>query len=99
MYRFRFVLTRRFKSFPSLLESMSTSVQLQADPESEGECELGEDRRTHGDSVTPSRSAMMDGMVDDGELWQAESAVPAALGEQVRVRGLRDLTLLVERVP
>jgi membrane-bound serine protease (ClpP class) len=35
----------------------------------------------------------------NGELWQAESATPAALGEQVRVRGLRDLTLLVERVP
>ncbi|MGB8535978.1 MAG: nodulation protein NfeD [Acidobacteriaceae bacterium] len=35
----------------------------------------------------------------NGELWQAESVVPAALGEQVRVRGLRDLTLLVERIP
>ena len=35
----------------------------------------------------------------NGELWQAESATPAALGEQVLVRGLRDLTLLVERVP
>ena len=35
----------------------------------------------------------------NGELWQAESAIPAAAGEQVRVRGLRDLTLLVERVP
>ncbi len=35
----------------------------------------------------------------NGELWQAESATPAILGEQVRVRGLRDLTLLVERVP
>lgn len=35
----------------------------------------------------------------NGELWQAESATPAALGEQVRVRGLRDLTLLVDRVP
>jgi membrane-bound serine protease (ClpP class) len=35
----------------------------------------------------------------NGELWQAESATPAALGDQVRVRGLRDLTLLVERVP
>jgi membrane-bound serine protease (ClpP class) len=34
----------------------------------------------------------------NGELWQAESVTPAALGEQVRVRGLRDLTLLVERV-
>jgi membrane-bound serine protease (ClpP class) len=35
----------------------------------------------------------------NGELWQAESATPAALGDQVLVRGLRDLTLLVERVP
>ncbi len=35
----------------------------------------------------------------NGEIWQAESATPAALGEQVRVRALRDLTLLVERVP
>jgi membrane-bound serine protease (ClpP class) len=35
----------------------------------------------------------------NGEIWQAESATPAALGEHVRVRGLRDLTLLVERVP
>jgi membrane-bound serine protease (ClpP class) len=34
----------------------------------------------------------------NGELWQAESASPAEPGEQVRVRGLRDLTLLVERV-
>jgi membrane-bound serine protease (ClpP class) len=34
----------------------------------------------------------------NGELWQAESPSPAAPGEQVRVRGLRDLTLLVERV-
>jgi membrane-bound serine protease (ClpP class) len=34
----------------------------------------------------------------NGELWQAESATPAAKGEQVRIRGLRDLTLLVERV-
>jgi membrane-bound serine protease (ClpP class) len=34
----------------------------------------------------------------NGELWQAESPAPAAPGEQVRVRGLRDLTLLVERV-
>jgi membrane-bound serine protease (ClpP class) len=34
----------------------------------------------------------------NGELWQAESASPAERGEQVRVRGLRDLTLLVERV-
>jgi membrane-bound serine protease (ClpP class) len=34
----------------------------------------------------------------NGELWQAESADPAAAGERVRVRGLRDLTLLVERV-
>ena len=35
----------------------------------------------------------------NGELWQAESATPAALGDQVRVQGLRGLTLLVERVP
>ena len=34
----------------------------------------------------------------NGELWQAESTIPAEPGEQVRVRGLRDLTLLVERV-
>ena len=34
----------------------------------------------------------------NGELWQAESVTPAAPGDQVRVRGLRDLTLLVERV-
>jgi membrane-bound serine protease (ClpP class) len=35
----------------------------------------------------------------NGELWQAESAVPTEPGERVRVRGLRELTLLVERVP
>ena len=35
----------------------------------------------------------------NGEIWQAESATPAAPGERVRVRELRDLTLLVERVP
>jgi membrane-bound serine protease (ClpP class) len=34
----------------------------------------------------------------NGEIWQAESTSPVAPGEQVRVRGLRDLTLLVERV-
>ena len=34
-----------------------------------------------------------------GELWQAESETPAERGDQVRVRGLRELTLLVERVP
>jgi membrane-bound serine protease (ClpP class) len=44
--------------------------------------------------LAPSGQVMV-----NGELWQAESSVPAALGEQVRVRGLRDLTLLVERVP
>ena len=38
-------------------------------------------------------------VIVNGELWQAESVTPAAAGEQVRVRGLRDLTLLVERVP
>jgi membrane-bound serine protease (ClpP class) len=45
-------------------------------------------------ALAPSGQVMV-----NGELWQAESAVPAALGEHVRVRGLRDLTLLVERVP
>jgi membrane-bound serine protease (ClpP class) len=44
--------------------------------------------------LAPSGQVMV-----NGELWQAESAVPAALGEHVRVRALRDLTLLVERVP
>jgi membrane-bound serine protease (ClpP class) len=44
--------------------------------------------------LTPSGQVMV-----NGELWQAESVVPAAPGEQVRVLGLRDLTLLVERVP
>jgi membrane-bound serine protease (ClpP class) len=34
-----------------------------------------------------------------GELWQAESDTPAASGEMVRVRAVRGLTLLVERVP
>jgi membrane-bound serine protease (ClpP class) len=34
----------------------------------------------------------------NGELWQAESTVPAETGEKVRVRGLRDLTLLVDRI-
>ena len=44
--------------------------------------------------LAPSGQVMV-----NGELWQAECATPAAQGEQVRVRGLRDLTLLVERVP
>ena len=44
--------------------------------------------------LAPSGQVMV-----NGELWQAESATPAAPGEHVRVRGLRDLTLLVERVP
>jgi membrane-bound serine protease (ClpP class) len=44
--------------------------------------------------LAPSGQVMV-----NGEIWQAESATPAAPGEQVRVRGLRDLTLLVERVP
>jgi membrane-bound serine protease (ClpP class) len=44
--------------------------------------------------LAPSGQVMV-----NGELWQAESATPAAKGEQVRVRGLRDLTLLVERIP
>jgi membrane-bound serine protease (ClpP class) len=44
--------------------------------------------------LAPSGQVMV-----NGELWQAESSTPAALGEQVRVQGLRGLTLLVERVP
>lgn len=44
--------------------------------------------------LAPSGQVMV-----NGELWQAESALPATAGEQVRVRGLRDLTLLVERIP
>ncbi len=44
--------------------------------------------------LAPSGQVMV-----NGELWQAESATPAEPGERVRVRGLRDLTLLVERVP
>jgi membrane-bound serine protease (ClpP class) len=44
--------------------------------------------------LAPSGQVMV-----NGELWQAESATPAARGEHVRVRALRDLTLLVERVP
>jgi membrane-bound serine protease (ClpP class) len=34
-----------------------------------------------------------------GELWQAESSGPAAAGEQVRVRSVDGLTLLVDRIP
>ncbi|HTZ90545.1 MAG TPA: nodulation protein NfeD [Alloacidobacterium sp.] len=34
-----------------------------------------------------------------GELWFAESPAPVSPGERVRVRAVRDLTLLVERVP
>ncbi len=34
-----------------------------------------------------------------GELWQAESSLPVAPGEPVQVRGVHDLTLLVERIP
>jgi membrane-bound serine protease (ClpP class) len=44
--------------------------------------------------LAPSGQVMV-----NGELWQAESAIPAERGEQVRVSGLRDLTLIVERVP
>lgn len=35
----------------------------------------------------------------NGEIWQAESRTPASRGERVRVLALRDLTLLVERIP
>jgi membrane-bound serine protease (ClpP class) len=34
-----------------------------------------------------------------GELWQAESSDPAASGEQVRVRSVDGLMLLVDRIP
>jgi len=34
-----------------------------------------------------------------GELWFAESPSPVAPGERVRVSGVRNLTLLVERIP
>ncbi len=34
-----------------------------------------------------------------GELWQAESPVPIAPGEKVQVRAVRNLTLLVDRIP
>jgi len=34
-----------------------------------------------------------------GELWQAESEHPAATGEEVRVRSVHGLTLLVDRIP
>ncbi len=34
-----------------------------------------------------------------GELWQAESPIPVAPGEKVQVRGVRNLTLLVDRIP
>ena len=34
-----------------------------------------------------------------GELWQAESAHPAAPGDEVRVRSVHGLTLLVDRIP
>lgn len=34
-----------------------------------------------------------------GELWFAESPAPVSPGERVRVRAVRELTLLVERIP
>jgi len=34
-----------------------------------------------------------------GELWQAESSDPAAVGDEVRVRSVHGLTLLVDRIP
>jgi membrane-bound serine protease (ClpP class) len=34
-----------------------------------------------------------------GELWFAESTEPVSVGERVRVRAIRSLTLLVERIP
>ena len=44
--------------------------------------------------LTPSGQVLL-----HGELWQAESETPAERGERVRVRALRELTLLVERFP
>jgi membrane-bound serine protease (ClpP class) len=44
--------------------------------------------------LTPSGQVML-----HGELWQAESETPVERGDRVRVRALRELTLLVERVP
>jgi membrane-bound serine protease (ClpP class) len=44
--------------------------------------------------LTPNGQVML-----HGELWQAESTTPAQNGDKVRVRALRDLTLLVERIP
>jgi membrane-bound serine protease (ClpP class) len=34
-----------------------------------------------------------------GELWSAESTEPVTPGERVRIRSIRNLTLLVERIP
>jgi len=34
-----------------------------------------------------------------GEIWLAESSLPAGTGEQVRVRSVNGLTLLVDRIP
>jgi membrane-bound serine protease (ClpP class) len=44
--------------------------------------------------LTPSGQVMV-----HGELWQAESPQPVAPGESVKVRGVRNLTLLVDRIP
>lgn len=45
-------------------------------------------------ALTPRGQVMV-----HGELWQAESETPVSSGEQVRIRELRDLTLVVERIP
>jgi membrane-bound serine protease (ClpP class) len=45
-------------------------------------------------SLTPSGQVLV-----HGELWRAEAATPVEPGEPVRVRAVRQLTLLVERVP
>jgi membrane-bound serine protease (ClpP class) len=34
-----------------------------------------------------------------GELWQAEAITPISVGERVKVRAVRNLTLLVDRIP
>lgn len=47
-----------------------------------------------------SSGAVMTGQVMvHGELWQAESPTPVEPGARVRIREIRDLTLLVEPVP
>jgi membrane-bound serine protease (ClpP class) len=64
-----------------------------------GKVRMGGDAMIGQIAVVTQPLAPVGQVMVNGELWQAESVTPAAPGEQVRVRGLRDLTLLVERVP